>query len=52
MIVYLLSEHITYHLKQETSTKYRAHVHQRAVERHCYFEDFHRKCTKQPEITI
>ena len=38
--------------KQETSTKYRALVHQRAVERLCYFEDFHRKCTKQPERTI
>ena len=33
-------------LKQETSTKYRAHVHQKAVERHCYFEYYHRKCTK------
>ena len=38
-------------LKQETSTKYRVHVHKRAVERHCYLEPFHRKCTKQPEMT-
>ena len=38
--------------KQETSTKYRAHVHQRAVERHYCFADFYRKCNKQPEITI
>ena len=38
-------------LKKEISTKYWAHVHQRAVDRHCYLEVFHRKCTKQPEMT-
>ena len=41
-------------LKKEISTKYRGniHVHQRAVERHCYLNDFHRKCNKQPKTTI
>ena len=50
--MYLQSEHITNFQKQETSTKYKAHEHQTAVEGHRYFEDFHRKFTKQPEIAI
>ena len=49
--MYPLLEYITNHQKQETSTKYRAHVHQRVIERHRYLGAFHRKCTKQPEMT-
>ena len=50
-IMYSLSECITNHQKQETYTIYRAHVHQRVVEINCYLEAFHRKYTKQPEMT-
>ena len=38
--MYLLSEYIIVHQKQETSTKYRAHVHQRAKRNTLLFRSF------------